>query len=271
MAPAYHELDTYHRIRHGGPVRDRRTSWPRIMTTHLPSPLPHGNRRLSACEPSEEKTPAVPFTCPSLPLAPFKASPMAAVFSVAPRPPIPPCPPIPPPPFPSPFQVLPLFLPCMARCMTRCNRVAPQRGRMLLAGLGPVSPPSLAACPSYLAPDPWMLTRSCLPPLVSATWDKPSTDTIGGGTRGAPAGLSGLGKAADGSLSWPLWCCDEEERRVRVRWRSGRALWMSDGRSLVGRYCPSLEFNGSLSCCPVPSDDGKGTEKGAGGAHPRFR
>lgn len=96
MAPAYHQLDTYNRVRHGGPVRDRRRRWPRIMTTHLPSPLPYGNRRLSVCEPSGEETPAVPLTCPSLPLAPFKDPAMTAVFPVAPVHPFLP----PPPPFP---------------------------------------------------------------------------------------------------------------------------------------------------------------------------
>lgn len=40
------------------------------------------------------------------------------------------------------------------------------------------------------------------------------------------------------------------------------------GCSLVGRYCPSLQFNGSLSCYSVPSDGGKGTEKGGRRSRP---
>lgn len=197
MAPAYHQLDTYNRVRHGGPVRDRRRRWPRIMTTHLPSPLPYGNRRLSVCEPSGEETPAVPLTCPSLPLAPFKDPAMTAVFPVAPRPPIPPS--------PSPVSPRPSkSFHCSFRAWPDATASRRSADGCCLQPLGPVSPPSLAACPSYLAPDPWMLTRSCLSPLVSETWDKPSTDAIGGGTRGPPAGLSELGKAGDGSLSWPL-------------------------------------------------------------------
>lgn len=49
------------------------------------------------------------------------------------------------------------------------------------------------------------------------------------------------------------------------------AMWtgpLDVGCSLVGRYCPSLQFNGSLSCYSVPSDGGKGTEKGGRRSRP---
>ncbi|KAK1829457.1 hypothetical protein QBC39DRAFT_133409 [Podospora conica] len=133
------------------------------------------------------------------------------------------------------------------------------------AGLGHVSPPSLAACPSYLAPDPWMPSRCCQSPLVSETEDKPSNDAIGGGPRGAPAGLSGLGMAeGDGSLSWPLWCCDGEGSAVAM-WTDGPCrCWIC---ARLGTCYVGLLFHGSHLSLSRPRREGK--RKGASGAEPR--
>jgi len=147
--------------------------------------------------------------------------------------------------------------------MARCNRVAPQREQMLPAGLGPVSPLSLAAFPSYLAPDPWMLTRSCLASLVSETEDKPSNDAIGGGDRGAPAGLSGLGKVKMGRyrglggvmmrMREVCVCGGDVDGPFRCRMFA---------RVLLGT---TLVFVQRLSLSPTvpsaPGDDGKGKEE----------
>lgn len=64
--------------------------------------------------------------------------------------------------------------------------------------------------------------------------------------------------------------CDDEERGVRVRWRCGRALWMSDVRLLVGTAQVFSSTALSLATLSRPTA-GKGQKRGAGGADPRFR
>lgn len=57
---------------------------------------------------------------------------------------------------------------------------------------------------------------------------------------------------------------------MRVRWRCGRALWMSDVRLLVGTAQVFSSTALSLATLSRPMA-GKGQKRGAGGADPRFR
>ncbi|KAK0753796.1 hypothetical protein B0T18DRAFT_397828 [Schizothecium vesticola] len=157
----------------------------------------------------------------------------------------------------------------MARCVARWIRVAPQRGWMLLAGLGPVSPPSLAACPSYPAPDPWMLTRSCLTSLVSKTEDKSSNNAIGGRVRGAPAGLSGLGKVKMGRYRGLRGVVMRRRREVCVCGGDvdGPFRCRMFARVLVGttlvfvRRLSLFDVSLSPTVPSAPGDGGKGKEE----------